>query len=219
MGSWTSKLVFLFAGIIAAAAFYVSPPESPRANGSITNDAYIWQRAWTAPVNQAITLHGTNFGELIALRAEVTWRKSDPTVIHVPIDYELLRSLHRSVGIALRVGSFPGPMPASTVTKLSALAAALLAEAKTNNLPIREVQIDFDCAESRLDDYRGWIRIVRARIAPVPITITALPSWLSRAAFRGLTGDVDGYVLQVHSLDRPRTMSAAFTFCPHEKAA
>jgi hypothetical protein len=211
MGSWTSKLVFLFAGIVAAAAFSFSSPVSPRGRGLLTNDVYVWQRAWTDPVREAIALHGTNFGELVALSAEVTWLKSGPHVVRVPLDYELLRAPARPVGLALRVGSFSGPMAAANVEELTAIASALLAEAKTNNLAVSELQVDFDCAESKLDDYRAWISIVRAQVAPVPVTITTLPAWLKRSAFKQLIAAVDGYVLQVHSLDRPKT--GPFTLC------
>jgi len=55
----------------------------------------------------------------------------------------------------------------------------LLAEAKTNQLKVRGLQIDFDCAESKLESYRVWIEALRQHISPAPLTITALPSWLS----------------------------------------
>lgn len=38
----------------------------------------------------------------------------------------------------------------------------------------------------------------------MPLVITALPSWLSRDSFGALVQATDGYVLQVHSLERPR---------------
>jgi len=45
---------------------------------------------------------------------------------------------------------------------------------------------------------------LRAAVAPVPLVITALPSWLAHRAFRRLAHAADGFVLQVHSVAAPR---------------
>jgi len=37
------------------------------------------------------------------------------------------------------------------------LAASLVAEAQTNQIQLSELQIDFDCAELKLDGYRVWV--------------------------------------------------------------
>jgi hypothetical protein len=78
---------------------------------------------------------------------------------------------------------------------------------------VAELQIDFDCAESKLDGYRIWVEAIKRRVAPVPVTITALPAWLKRSAFKRLVAAADGYVLQVHSLARPRDAAAQFSLC------
>ena len=70
------------------------------------------------------------------------------------------------------------------------------------------MQIDFDCAESKLDGYRIWVTAIQARVAPLPVTITALPSWLNAWAFKRLAVVATNYVLQVHSLERPTDINA-----------
>ena len=80
-------------------------------------------------------------------------------------------------------------------------------------MPVRELQIDFDCAASKLEGYRTWVNAIRRRIAPVPVVITALPNWLDRKAFGALTRAADGVVLQVHSLERPSGPDVAMTLC------
>jgi len=193
-------------------------PVAPRASDLLIQDAYVWQRAWTDPVRDAVATHGTNFGELIPLVAEVTWRGSRMAVAKVAVDYELLRSTNSRVGLALRVGALPQAPPSDFANELARLAADLLSEAKTNQVHVREFQVDFDCAESKLDGYCGWIRTVRGKIAPVPLTITALPSWLKRPAFKRLVDETDGLVLQVHSLERPKSAAEPFTLCDAKKA-
>ncbi|MEK7780060.1 MAG: DUF3142 domain-containing protein, partial [Verrucomicrobiota bacterium] len=93
------------------------------------------------------------------------------------------------------------------------VAAGIVNEARTNRVPLAELQIDFDCAESKLDGYRVWIEAIQRRVAPVPVTITALPSWLDSRAFKRLAAVATNYVLQVHSAERPRSFDAPFTLC------
>ncbi len=70
--------------------------------------------------------------------------------------------------------------------------------------------MDYDCPEWKLDDYRVLLVSLRQSVAPVPLTFTALPVWLyQHRAFRKLIDAVDGYVLQVHSLQPPQSPDRA----------
>ena len=72
------------------------------------------------------------------------------------------------------------------------------------------MQIDFDCAESKLEGYGGWVRSIRQRIAPVPLVITALPSWLNRREF-GTLAEAAGYaIVQVGTRDRAIELAKRF---------
>jgi hypothetical protein len=79
--------------------------------------------------------------------------------------------------------------------------------------PVRELQIDFDCAAAKLDGYRTWVETIRRKLGPVPVIITTLPDWLNRESFPPLVRAADGYILQVHSLERPRGPDAPFSIC------
>ena len=190
-----------------------SPP--PRAAGRLPQDAYVWQRAWTPQVIEAITQRATNFTALVALQAEVTWKGGQPVVARVPMNFSVLRHTERKVGVALRIGTFAGPFEAADQRGrfVIQLAQSLVEEARTNQLVVAEFQIDFDCAESKLEGYRVWVEAVRAAIKPVPLTITTLPSWLKNSSFQRLVSATDGYVLQVHSLERPTDPEARFDIC------
>lgn len=214
------KTVTLIALTAMLAAIPFWPRENKRASGPMPRDVYVWQRSWNDALNNAIAEHATDFTELVALNAEVAWANKQQSVVRVPLDYASLRNAGRPVALALRIGPCSGPFsPDSERTRwLSELAASLLSEAATNRLRVSELQIDFDCAESKLDGYRVWVDAIRRRVASVPVTITALPSWLKRAAFKRLLAVADGYVLQVHSLARPRDASSPFTLCDPEEA-
>ena len=178
-------------------------------------EVYVWQRVWTPPVKTALRQHGGAFSNVVALAAEVSWQQGRPQIVRVPLDFELLRSLKTPVGLALRVGSYPGPFAPDdpAVRRLTALATELVAQAATNHLLLSELQLDFDCAESKLAGYRVWLEALRPRVAPVPLTLTTLPTWLKRAEFVPLVKAADGFVLQVHSVERPKSFDAPFTLC------
>ncbi len=196
-------------------AVWFWPRSGPRATGAIPQDAYLWQRAWTEPVREVVSRHATNFSELITLSAEVVWKHGKPQVVRVPLRYDVLRQAGCRVGLALRIGPFSGPFAADDERArwLTDLTASRVREAKSNQLTVAELQLDFDCAESKLDGYRQWVQAVQRGVSPVPVTITALPSWLDRRAFRRLVQTADGFVLQVHSLERPQNAEAPFALC------
>jgi hypothetical protein len=182
---------------------------------SLPQETYVWQRAWTPPVPAALRQHGGAFSNVVALAAEVSWKQGRPQVVRVPLDFDLLRSLKTPVGLALRIGAFPGPFAPDdqTAQLLTTLATELVSQATAKQLALSELQLDFDCAEAKLAGYRVWIESLRRRVAPVPLTFTALPAWLKRAEFAPLAKAADGFVLQVHSVARPRSLDAPFTLC------
>jgi hypothetical protein len=166
-------------------------------------------------VKQAIAEHGNAFGTLVILSAEVTWQRDKPRLVHVAVDYESLRRSNRPIGLALRIGPYSGSFGSTNAASayLAELANKLVQEAKAAGVEPIELQIDFDCAASKLDGYRLWVERIRHRIAPMSLVITALPAWLERAEFQKLAQAAGAYVLQVHSLERPRSIEAEFTLC------
>jgi len=189
------------------------------AAGALQQEAYVWQRAWTDPVRQAVREHAGAFSNLVLLAAEVSWPGGRPHVLRVALPWNELRQIKTPIGLALRVGSFAGPFSDSDAVARTLMSTAV--SLTTNGVRLSELQVDFDCAESKLEGYRQWVVALKKAIAPIPLTLTALPSWLNRSAFPALAGAADGYVLQVHSLERPTSFDAPFTLCdpPAARAA
>ncbi|MBE0539987.1 MAG: DUF3142 domain-containing protein [Verrucomicrobia bacterium] len=212
--------LFIVASVVLTVVLLWSRSER-RVTGALQHEVYVWQRAWTQPVRSAISDHGTNFTALTVLKAEVSWQDKRPQVARVALDYPSLVKTRRPVGIALRIGPYSGPFTTndSITTFLADLAASLVTEAQSNHLPLAELQIDFDSAASKLDGYRVWVEAIQRRVAPLPVTITALPSWLKSPAFERLAIVATNYVLQVHSLERPRSADAPFTLCDPRAAS
>jgi hypothetical protein len=204
----------LFIVAVAAGAWVFFFWLAPRTSGPLRQDVYVWQRAWTQPVRDAVSQHGTNFAEIAALKAEISWKERQPQLTRVAVDYETLVQARRPVGIALRIGPYAGPFTNDAIANfITDTASRIVTEARTNGVMLAELQIDFDCAESKLDGYRVWVEAIQRRVAPVPVTITALPSWLDSRAFKRLAAVATNYVLQVHSVERPKSFNAPFTLC------
>ena len=140
----------------------IRPAPVPRASGSLPHEAYVWQRARTAAVAQAVAEHAPTLHGLTFLAAEVSWNESAPNVVYAPL--EPARNAQASVGIALRIGPFSGPFgPGDDRTVfLARLAASLVARAEAEGVAVRELHLDFDCASSKLDGYRVWLEAIQA---------------------------------------------------------
>jgi len=163
---------------------------------------YLWQRSWNPAVEKAVTEADSRMDGLIVLGAEIQWKGGELQVIRANIRWDTLKSMKKSCSLALRVAPYPGPFEEDdrVCQAIIATAKGLLEDARLHGVEVREFQLDFDCAQKKLSGYRKWIHAVRTQISPTRFVITTLPSWLKETEFRNLIYDVDGYVLQVHSV-------------------
>jgi hypothetical protein len=208
------KIVLVLFALAAASSMLALARRGPRAAGPMRQEVYVWQRAWTDDVRDAVRHRGRHFSQVAALGAQVWWSHGQPRVARVAVDWPSLRSAGASVGLAIRINEYAGPFdPRADSTRLLCdLASELLGEARAASVPVTEIQIDFDAAESKLDGYRAWVEAIGSRISPTPVVITALPSWLDAPAFEPLARACGRYVLQVHSFERPK-LSERMTLC------
>ncbi len=215
--------VLRLAGIILS-LFTLAACERPTARVADTplpREVYVWQRTHHPAVASALRAHAAEFATVVVLAAEVSWGKPTPStparaphINRVPLDWPAL-AIARQVGLALRLNSFAGPFArddASTRALIS-LARELLADAAEHHVAIAELQIDFDAATAKLAGYREWLIALRTAVTPVPLTFTALPTWLNSPDFPALARAADHYVLQVHSVERPSRADTPATLC------
>ena len=194
--------------------------EPPRSRGPLRQEAYVWQRSWNTNVLEAVRERGPVFDSLVILRSEVTWKDRTPSIVNIPLAYPALKRTGVRIGLALRIGAFSGPFSKTdgrTLTLID-LARNAIQEARSNQCLVSELQLDFDCADSKLDGYKKWVQAFREAIQPVPLTITVLPSWLNESSCKGLLASTDGFVLQVHSLERPKKPDQPFALCEPDQA-
>lgn len=212
---WWAWLALAGVVVVTVLALGYWGPSGERVNGPLVQQAYVWQRVWTDSVRSGVERAGGRLDELAIWSAEVEWDQRTPRLARGHVDYAYLKSLDVPIGLVLRIGPYAGPFAeiGEPVDALAELADDLLQKAAATGISVCEMQLDFDCATSKLDGYRCWVSAVRRRIAPTPLVITALPSWLSSSAFQRLAAATDGFVLQVHSLERPRGPDRPMTLC------
>jgi hypothetical protein len=215
---------------IAAVVVLMKPPgdgvmrASPRGEAatrvSLGQEAYVWQRRWTAGVAEAVRGADRRLGRLVVLGAEVSFDGGRPRVARAEVDYAALAACGRPVGVAVRIGPYRGAYAADDGVGrlLGDVVAGVVSDARAHGVEPVEVQVDFDAAASKLDGYRTWVAALRRRVAPTPLTITALPSWMDAPGFASLIAACEGLVLPVHSVERPASADAEMTLCDPEKA-
>lgn len=220
----TSSRRLLIVVSLAVAGLMVLPWAAHRrtrhvsSSAPLTSEAYVWQQVHTSAVADALTRHGPQFACVVVLAGQITWHEQTPTITRVDLNWPALAQLAARgtrIGLALRVGELRGEMSGTAADVVAGLAQQVV-EAVPTGISLSELQIDFDCPTRRLGEYAGWLRTIRQRVH-CPITITALPTWLSSRDFRKVADDADGFVLQVHSIDKPQPDGAA-SLCDIPKA-
>lgn len=162
--------------------------------------AYVWQRAWTPEVSAAV--RASKFDALHVLAAEFSFKNDKPEFTVITPDWQALVDSGRPISAVLRVHASVGKKgwDEALINEMRRLCADTVSCFKAGGVRLAELQLDYDCAESRLAEYA---RLLGALPREVPLCITALPAWLRHASARSLLSRSPGYVLQVHSLHLP----------------
>lgn len=212
---------FAVAGaFLACAATVPAADEAAPAASGLKQSAYVWQRQWSPALRHDLVEDAADFSGYDVLGAEIDWPDGLPAVHRVEVDWETLRQAGRPVGIVIRVAPRNGRWTAGSVETHAVVDTCLDlgARARTHGVDPAELQIDFDAATSGLGEYRALVREVRQQVAPHRLVITALPDWMNTSDFQNLLLEVDAYVLQVHSLEKPGRIEATYKLFDPERA-
>src|SRR5258708_3193414 len=173
-----------------------SVPQVRTTAEALPHDAYIWQRSWTPPVIAAAR------GSSDMVRA---WRillaESDQAgrwaTVSVPWA-DILATQRPIVGVIRIDGRLDEG-------RISALLDQIVSRVEALGANLAGAEIDYDCPTSKLPAHAPFLPELRSRLARgIPLSITALPTWMNSTALERLTRDLDEIVLQVHAVDDPR---------------
>jgi hypothetical protein len=173
-----------------------------KVSGPLRQRGYVWQREWTPAVIDALAGADRKMDGVILLGAEINFAAKKPEIARASVDWAAVKRQTEHCSVALRVAPFAGPFREgdTAARAIVDLAKQILDEAYAHNVKIEEFQLDFDCAQNNLRDYRRWVRALRDTVHPVRFVITTLPAWLNHPDFPAVIREADGYVLQVHSV-------------------
>jgi hypothetical protein len=213
-------ILFLFS-LVAGIAFFRFPPDPTRMKESaLPHECYVWQRVWNEDLRNSIQRAEPDLKGFTVLAAEIDVRPDSRQQQIVSVDYPFLSTLSVPVGLAIRIHPYSGPFDKDNPAFQGICRALRTVLNKATDADLRpiEIQIDYDCAESKLAGYRKWILALKQDFPEYSITITALPSWMNNGHFKKLIESCDGYVLQVHSLQRPATIDDEVILCDPDRA-
>ena len=171
-------------------------------SGPLKQRGYLWQREWTRAVVDALGEANRRMDGVVILGAEISLAEKKREIAKTTIDWDGLKRQSERCALSLRVAPFAGPFRSDDAPSQAIVDVAkqLLSDARAHDVNLEEFQIDFDCAQKNLGSYRTWLLALKPIIQPTRFVITVLPAWLNDLEFRKLVREVDGYVLQVHSI-------------------
>ena len=200
MNHYTLKAATLLC--VAAVTFSAGNCSRSKISGPLPQRGYLWQREWTPAVIDAVKETQRRMDGIVLLGAEIDWIGNKAEVVRATIDWKTVKRGAKPCSLALRVAPFSGSsgVDNARIKFIVDVAKSLFDDARKHGVNVQEFQLDFDSAQKDLANYREWLRVLRSAIRPVRFVITALPAWLDEPAFVSLAREVDGYVLQVHSV-------------------
>jgi len=223
MAGMNRRLFLLMSLIVAMALLWVLFFLVVRPGGSVPfhQGAYVWQRSWNPEVGASVCEAAPHLSRLFPLVGEVRVREDGSCAMErVAPDWRAFVAADVAVVPVLRAGvSVARAWARGDGGRVAAFMADALAEAaghaRAAGARVAGLQLDYDCPTDALDDYRALLETLRAApsLAGVPLSITALPDWLGSGSFGGLVAGLDHFVLQVHSLERPKSPDAPGALC------
>ncbi|WP_454693111.1 DUF3142 domain-containing protein [Achromobacter aegrifaciens] len=164
----------------------------------LPGDAYVWQRVWTPPVSQALADSADVVRAWRVLMAEMN---ADGRWVTAAPDLAALAAAKRPAIMVLRLDGRADALPVADV--LARIAAARSAW-RDAGVALAGVEIDYDCPTSKLPAYAAFLAALKHGLGPdLPLSITALPTWLNGSELDALLRIPDEAVLQVHAVLSP----------------
>ncbi len=201
MRSSLSVLLFFLACLVASS------------RAEIPQRAYIWQRAWTPALRRSVQAHGAAFAALDILVAEISFTPGgQPILAQVAPDFTSLPATTPLAIVVRSAASLDAHRAASENFVLQTCLDTIRA-ARAAGANVRELQLDCDVPTRDLANYAAFVHILSEACRPLPVVITVLPTWMTSSEFPTLIAQPASYVLQVHSLERPRSPDESFILC------
>ncbi len=182
-----------------AAASAADPGRGRRSSPGLRHEAYVWQRAWTGAVREAVR---DAPAELAGLRVQLLEVDRRGQLGRPGVDAAALAAARRPVTAVVRIDGARLPAGVSLAPALDAIAAWRRA-----GVPVVGLEIDHDCATAALPAYAAWL--AAARPPGLRFSATALPTWAGAPGLGPVAAAVDELVVQLHAVRAPALFEPA----------
>jgi len=175
----------------------IAPGRIPN-HRNLPNDAYVWQRRWTPAVAGALAESSDLIRAWHVLVAEADARGKWSFAL---VDWTALKHSNRPVILVVRID---GQLAHLNESPMADQIASMISQWRRSDVQAAGVEIDYDCATARLATYAHFLSMLRVRLDPaLPLSITALPTWLSSPAVNEVFAQAGEINLQVHAVLNP----------------
>jgi hypothetical protein len=188
--SWLRLLLILLPTMSLAA--------SSGTHGALPQDAYVWQRQWTPALAAALDRSADLVRDWRVLAAQ---SDGEGRLRATAVDWSALSTTRRPVIPVIRID---GQLAHWDEARLLADVRDLLRRWRDAPVTVAGIEIDHDCATARLPAYAQFLATLRAELdGGIPLSITALPTWLGSRELDRVLAATDEVVLQVHAVQDP----------------
>ncbi|MBH1930596.1 DUF3142 domain-containing protein [Serratia rubidaea] len=196
MKRWAAALLLI---LLAVSAWFAGRHQALSAPPVWDQQAYLWQRVWSAQHAPALAASRDLFSGLRILALQLHPREG---LRVMPLDSALLKQDGRPLWLVARLD---GSQPQWDEERLNHRLLQLLRQYRAAGLSVTGIEIDHDAATARLPQYRNALQRLRRQLpADVQLSITALPAWLASPQLPALLQQVDSSVLQLHAVLSPQ---------------
>ncbi len=164
------------------------PPPAP-----LAERAYVWQRAVTPALEDALRTDGPTYDALSLLVSEV---EADGSVRSI----EAPAPLDRPIEAVLRANLGPGGL--DRLPALAPLAGQTEDRLRAQGLQIEGLELDVDLPTARLSAFVSQLEAVQSAVQ-APLSITGLPDWLRSPDLPALLAQTQSWTVQLHDLRPP----------------
>ncbi len=185
--------------LLIAVSLFLNSCINDKSITSFDHHVYIWQRVWTPSIDSSILHSHSEFSVLHILVSEM---ELNGKIIDINPDYSFLVSNQCKIIPVFRIN---GQSPDSSWNTVILHIDTIIKQIKEKNVPIQGIEIDYDCASSKLSSYAVALHKIRQSIdSNLSLSITALPSWINEPNLPLVLIECNYSVLQVHSVIGPQ---------------
>lgn len=184
--------------LLITAVFFLNLCKKESSADSFDHHIYIWQRVWTPSIDSSIMHSRSEFPVLHVLVSEM---EPGGRIIDINPDYSFLVSNTIKIIPVFRID---GHSPDSSWESVISHIETVVRKIKEKNVTIQGIEIDYDCADSKLSYYAVVLCKIRQLIdSSLTLSITTLPSWINKSGLSQVLKEVNYSILQVHSVMGP----------------